>query len=113
MAPICRTESVVHNATMAVLLEGLATGRIQGSPCCLEYREDEEEEFSMSPSPLSDGWRPSLLGSNTCLYNLMHAYYACLSYYACLLCMLIMIPLSLLSFFSKSKEDHGCGGSWG
>jgi len=23
MAPICRTESVVHNATMAVLLEGI------------------------------------------------------------------------------------------
>ena len=24
MAPMCRTESVVHNTTMAVLLEGLA-----------------------------------------------------------------------------------------
>lgn len=24
MAPVCRTESVVHNATMAVLLEGMA-----------------------------------------------------------------------------------------
>jgi len=27
MAPICRTESVVHNATMAVLLEGIVPRR--------------------------------------------------------------------------------------